>query len=167
MSARPFYLILGIVTLATTIACTHKISSQSFVEKASIANEFEIESSKLALRKSNRNDVKAFAKRMVEDHTKTSKKMSKALQASKSDARPADELDERHEALLAKLKYVSSKDFDQKYIAMQMDAHKEAVRLFSDYAKNGKNPELKRFAAATLPDLKDHLEHVKHLKSTY
>jgi len=41
--------------------------------------------------------------------------------------------------------------------------HEEAVSLFDEEAKTGKDPELKAFAAKTLPTLKDHLKMAKAL----
>jgi len=37
------------------------------------------------------------------------------------------------------------------------------VKLFEDEAKNGKDPDLKAFAAKTLPTIKDHYEMAKNL----
>jgi Domain of unknown function (DUF4142) len=48
-------------------------------------------------------------------------------------------------------------DFDQSYDQAQMKAHKDAVALFEAYSKSGDNPELKSWAAKTLPQLKEHL----------
>lgn len=169
---RLTYLTAGIVSfiaLAATIACSHNnTSSQGFVEKASVANEFEIESSKVALSKSKNAEVKAFAQRMISEHSQTGKKLKKTVAASGSSAMLAEGLDAKHQKMLGKLQNTASgKDFDKEYLSMQKDAHKEAVCLFKDYAKNGSNPTLRNFAADTLPHLKDHLKHVKKLKENY
>ena len=47
---------------------------------------------------------------------------------------------------------------------MQLQAHKEAVELFSEYAKDGDNSELKSWAGQTLPHLKEHLAMAEKLK---
>ena len=160
--------IVGAIALATTIACSHmNTTSQGFVEKASIANEFEIESSKLALNKSKNKDVRAFAQRMISEHSQTSKKLKRTVQTSGSSATLTNGLDAKHRELLSELRATSGKEFDEEYLSMQKDAHKEAVCLFKDYAKNGANPKLRNFAADTLPHLKEHLKHVKQLKENY
>jgi hypothetical protein len=46
------------------------------------------------------------------------------------------------------------KEFDRAYDQMQLQAHEEAVALFSDYARNGDNTDLKTWAAQTLPHLR-------------
>jgi putative membrane protein len=42
--------------------------------------------------------------------------------------------------------------------------HKDAVALFEAYAKSGDDPELKSWAAKTLPHLKEHLSMAEKLK---
>ncbi|WP_292142361.1 DUF4142 domain-containing protein, partial [Mesorhizobium sp.] len=69
----------------------------------------------------------------------------------------------KEQQMLGELKSASGKAFDQKYIKMQTDAHKEAVALFSTYAKSGDDPAMKEFAKKTLPTLKMHEKHVKEL----
>lgn len=165
---KPKYLLftmglIGVVAMTVT-AQAKANSTQSFVNTASIANEFEIESSQLALKKSQSDDVKKFAQLMIDDHTKTADKMKDALAASKAKP-PTDNMDSKHEKLLDKLQSASNDNFDQQYISMQTDAHKEAVKLFGNYSRNGKDAALKDFASETLPTLKQHLEHVEQLSS--
>src|SRR5712671_2681649 len=72
-------------------------------------------------------------------------------------------LDAEHQKKLDELKAKSGKEFDRAYDQMQLQAHEEAVALFSDYARNGDNPDLKAWAAKTLPHLREHLEMAKKL----
>ena len=72
----------------------------------------------------------------------------------------------KHQKILDKLNSADAgKDFDKKYISAQLDAHKDTVKLFTKYSKDGKSPELRNFAAKTLPTLQDHLSHIKQLKN--
>jgi putative membrane protein len=139
------------------------VSSEDFVQKASIANEFEIESSKIALDKSQNADVKRFAQKIIKDHTKTASDMDEAVRASKLEVTPPTTLDEKHQKMLDKLQNVPASKFNRDYISMQQAAHKEAISLFKDYSKNGNNASLKDFASQTLPDLEDHLKEAKKI----
>jgi putative membrane protein len=56
-------------------------------------------------------------------------------------------------------------NFDKDYDHMQLAGHKEAVALFENYAHNGDNVALKRWAAATLPHLQEHLAMAEKLSS--
>src|SRR5436853_3961908 len=46
---------------------------------------------------------------------------------------------------------------------MQLQAHQEAVDLFTRYSASGDNNELKSWAAKTLPKLKEHLAMAQKL----
>lgn len=156
---------LCLAAAAAAYALGNSSSAQDFVTKASIANEFEIESSKLALDKSQDGPIKSFAQAMVTDHTKTADAMTSALRASRSGAQAATKLDDKHQKLMDKLEAAGGGNFNKQYVSIQTDAHKEAVSLFSSYANNGKDKPLRDFAADTLPTLKDHLKHVQDLKN--
>ncbi len=157
--------LLGCVLLSVTPMAANAMTAQNFVQKASIANQFEIESSKLAMDKAQNDDVKSFAEDMVKDHERTGEKLTDLLSVSESNLKPATNLDSKHQKLLQKLKATSATNFDRQYVAIQTDAHKEAVGLFSDYAQSGEDRALKNFAKGTLPTLRDHLQHVQNLNA--
>ncbi|HEV7642712.1 MAG TPA: DUF4142 domain-containing protein [Pyrinomonadaceae bacterium] len=158
-------LVCAVFVAAVNLAVAAPISTPDFVKKVSIANKFEIDSSKLALEKSVNPNVKTFAQQMIDDHMKAGSALKTALSTTKTDAKIEDDLDSTHQDLIDKLKASSSETFDAQYIAMQTDAHKEAVSLFSGYAMNGDDASVKKFAEQTLPTLKSHLEHVQKLKA--
>lgn len=137
------------------------VSAEDFVEAASIANQFEIDSSMLALKKSGNNQVISFAQMMVDDHKKTGEKLALILQSS--ELKPADELDDKHKKIINSLESSSKEDFDSKYITAQTKAHEEAVALFTHYSEQGEDGALQRFATETLPTLKEHLRKIKQL----
>jgi putative membrane protein len=153
-------------TIIGTLAATPvlaKVTAEDFVHKASIANEFEIETSKLALDKSSNDDVKEVAQHMIDDHEKTGKKLEETLKSSHTDLTPETQLDSKHQELYDSLKSASAEDFDNKYAKIQTDAHNEAIKLFSTYSKKGDNSALRGFAAKTLPALQKHLKRVTQL----
>lgn len=150
-------------TATASMAAGKSISDQDFVTKASIANKFEIDSSNIALEKSNNSSVKEFAQRMVDDHTKTADDMEKALQSSKSNVKAAENLDDEHQKLIDQLQSATASDFDNKYLTMQRDAHKKAIMLFNNYSQNGQDNTLKGFAENTLPVLRDHQKHLSQI----
>jgi putative membrane protein len=159
--------VIAILSLAATAAYAKSMPAQDFVTKASIANMFEIETSKLALDRAQRDDVKSLANMMVEDHTKTGERMKDVLAAANSSAKPAGALDSKHQKMMDKLEAASDEKFDAEYLKIQNDAHKDAVNLFSDYSKSGKDAALKDFATETLPTLQQHWEHVREVKSQH
>jgi putative membrane protein len=139
-------------------------SAQGFVDKVAISDMFEIQSSQLALSKQPDKDTKPFAQKMVADHQKTSKELKSLVDGGKVKATLPSALDAEHQKMLDDLKAKSGKDFDQNYDQIQVKAHQDAVALFSAYATGGDDPELKKWAAKTLPHLERHLTMAQKLK---
>lgn len=133
---------------------------QDFANKAAVANTFELEESRLALKTSKNADVLAFAKKMIADHTKAGKALDAAVAKSGKVSAPSATLDDAHQSKLDDLKKKTGDDFDKAYISDQKDAHSEAVSLFDHYSKNGDDAALKDFATATLPVLQSHKDMI-------
>ncbi|RUW70512.1 MULTISPECIES: DUF4142 domain-containing protein [unclassified Mesorhizobium] len=143
-----------------------KVDTPTFVTTVPNANEFEIQSSRLAEERASSDDIKAFAREMIADHTKAGEDFKAALSQGQTTAsiKPAGPaLQPKEQQLLDELKRASGEAFDQAYIMMQTDAHRQVVALFSTYAKSGDDPAMKEFAKKTLPTLKMHEKHVKEL----
>jgi putative membrane protein len=136
--------------------------TRQFVEKAAIGDMFEVQSSKLALDKSEAKEVDGFAQHIVDDHTKSSEKL-KSIVGNMQGLQIPQQLDSKHRDMLGQLQNASGQQFHQLYRKQQIDAHQEAVQLFETYSKNGQNKELKEFASATLPTLKEHLQKAQGL----
>lgn len=147
-----------------------KVDTATFIKTVPGANAFEIESSKLALTKASSDDVKAFAQMMVDDHTKAGEDFKAALEkvqttsATEPSGKP---MDAKQQAMMDELKAADGDAFEAKYIAMQTEAHRQAVALFSAYANSGDDPALKEFAKATLPTLQMHEKKVKELAAKH
>jgi putative membrane protein len=142
-------------------------ATQDFIDKASVANTFEIDTSKLALEYTKAEDVKKFAQEMIDDHTKVGDEFKATLKSANIPA-PGEGLDLTHQAKYAKLRvFTTEKGFDSAYVAEQLSAHEEAVSLFKDHAANDPTPAIKDFAAKTLPKLEHHLAMVKELSSKH
>ena len=169
MKSRYLIIFLGIVGIAgfTTGAARADIATQEFVRKAAIANQFEIESSYLARERARTNEVRDFAERMIDDHTETAVRLEDAVEDSRTRLQFPRNIDNKHRKMLNRLENVRGRNFDRQYVAMQTDAHTQAVQLFSDYARNGRDPEIREFARETLPALRAHRGHIVQLKNRY
>lgn len=135
---------------------------KDFLENAAQAGHAEIEGSKMAQEKAKDPDVKAFADKMIQDHTKVGEEL--AALASKKGYTPPE-----GPSLLqkAKIKTLSLTDdgFDGMYIdQIGVSAHEDAVKLFQDASANAKDPDIKAFAAEHLPALQEHLSMAQQLQ---
>jgi putative membrane protein len=137
-------------------AGTQTPSTEQFVEKAAVANMMEIDAAKIALERSKSTKVREFAQRMVTDHTKVGADMKAALGKSGSAVQPPKEVDAEHRQDLDALRAATPTAFDREYVRSQVQAHDQAVALFTSYAHGGDNPALKLFAQRTLPTLEAH-----------
>lgn len=135
-----------------------------FVDNASQGDMLEIESAKLALKRSKSPGIKKYAQGMVTAHTKTSAELKKIVDAGQAgDAKIAAKLDNRRQGLVDNLEHASAADFDARYVDQQAAAHRETSELMKTYAKVGSNDALKAFAAKTAPTVDEHLAMVKAL----
>lgn len=137
----------------------------AFLKQAAQNGHAEVESSKLAVTKASNTQVKGFAQQMVDDHTKANEELA-ALAASKG----VDVPKEPSVAQKAKMKMLSSADganFDKRYAdAMGVAAHQDTVKLFQKAAASATDPDVKAFAAKSLPTLQHHLQMAQELKAT-
>ncbi len=128
-------------------------ADQMFFKKAAIGGMTEVKAGKLAADKGTTDDVKAFGKNMVDDHTAAGEKL-KSLAASKSVTLPTD-LDTEHKATIAKLDKANGPAFDTAFVAAMTKGHKDTIALF-EKASHSKDSDIAAFAKETLPTLKEH-----------
>ena len=131
------------------------ISAQSFVTQAATTDMAEIEFGQLAMKNSKDPEVKKFAEQMVKDHTATAAKL-KTLAAKDNLVLPTA-LDAEHAAIKSKLAGLQGADFDKEYGKTMAKGHDQAVALFESATQTPQvSADLKQFAVATLPKLKEH-----------
>lgn len=142
------------------------VSTDMFLTDVAGGNQFEIDSSKLAMTRTKSEAVRTFATQMVADHSEAALKMKQAVKDAGFKA-PPEGTDAKHLAVIADLrKQTDPAAFDKAYIAAQYTAHVDTVALFEAYADKGDNPRIRKFARELLPTLRSHLDHVKKLKAS-
>jgi putative membrane protein len=99
-----------------------------FVKEAAMSDMLEIEAAKIAQQKGDA-DEKAFAAKMITDHTKTSSELKQMVSGDLKAALPPS-LDDSSQKKLAKLRDAKRSDFASEYDPMQVSAHKDATSLF-------------------------------------
>ena len=157
----------GIASDPATLADAPKMTpTATFVQQAVVGNLFEVESSKLALERSQNAAVKTFAQLMVNDHSAAGVKIVEAINEAKV-ARPPLKLDARHVALMETLTSKTGAEFDRIYVEAQHKAHTEAVAMFEGYAAAGEDSHLKAVATQLVPALKSHLAEIQKIAATF
>jgi putative membrane protein len=138
------------------------IDAATYVKMAADSDMYEIKSSQLAASKAQRDDVKAFARQMITDHTQTTKSLMAALKnQDRTIARPSTRMSSENAANIKLLQKAPKGQFDTLYLTQQVAAHQKAWALHSGYATNGSDPALKQVAATAVPVIEQHFGHVK------
>jgi putative membrane protein len=132
------------------------VADHAFVTDAAKGGMAEVELGKLAAEKGSSAQVKQFGQRMVDDHSKANDEL-KALAAKKNIALPTD-IDAKDKELHSRLSKLSGAEFDRVYMQAMLKDHRKDVNEFKKESTSGKDPDVKQFAAKTLPTLEDHLK---------
>lgn len=144
-------------------------SDERMIKQIAEANLAEISAGKIAQDKAQNNEVKSFAKKMVDDHTKALDDL-KQLAQSKGVTLPT-EPDKQHMAMEKKLQALSGEKFDKQYLQQAGDrAHKETHRLLQRASSRAEDSDLKNYASKVLATVEGHQQMAKdtsrNLKST-
>ncbi len=135
---------------------------REFMSEAAIGGMYEVVLGEQIAKKATDPDVRAFAAKMVADHSKANEEL-KQLAAKKGFTMPA-QLDEDHRESIEELTKLSGPELDRKYIDEMVDDHEDDVDEFRDAAKDAKDPEIRAWAGKTLRVLEGHLAEAKRLK---
>jgi putative membrane protein len=160
--------------LLTTFLCTvsavalsagDKISADDFVKKASEAGTAEVAMGKLGAEKATDAGVKAFAQRMVKDHTKANSELMAA--AKEKGLKVSTEPGTMHQAMSEKFEHQKADtDFDHDYMQQMVKDHEKAVELFRTASNDTTlDSDLRSLAKKTLPTLEEHLADAKKLEA--
>lgn len=158
------------VALSTSIGTAFAATSNDFVDKAAAGGIAEIETSRLALEKSQSADIKEFASMMITDHGKANDEL--ATIAKKNDIEVPDDTTLVKQAK-EKILDMRDESFDAAYANNQVKAHEEAIELFEKQAntvtddRTKSATELKGFAQKMLPGLEKHLDMAKKLQASH
>lgn len=138
-------------------------TTQGFVTAAATSDMYEVTAGKIAVQRAQSPAVKEFAQQMIDAHTETTAKLKSIIAANSINVTPPAHVDSRRQGMLDDLRGATSQDFDHRYVAQQIAAHKEADTLMRGYAKSGDNQSIKDFASTTDKAVKMHLSMAQKL----
>jgi putative membrane protein len=140
---------------------TMSSKDRDFLMDAAEGGMLEVELGRVAAQKGASEAVKQFGQKMVDDHGQANTELM-SIATSKGVTLPT-ELDEKHKAHVTKLSALTGAEFDREYSKMMLSDHNKDVSEFEKQSTKGTDPDLKAFAAKTLPTLQQHLELAKAL----
>lgn len=137
-------------------------SDRQFVIEAAQGGMAEVMLGQLAMKRAASNDVKQYAQDMIADHTKANTELMQL--ATQKGLTVPKKLDAKRQALMTQMSKLSGKSFDQAYMQQAgVKSHAEQEALFRRQAQQGQDPNLKAFAAKTLPTVQGHLQMAREM----
>ena len=143
---------------ASASRASAKVASgdQKMMRDIAQSNISEIAAGKLALEKSQSDDVKSFAQKMIDDHTKAQHELQ-TLADSKGVKLPT-EPDAKHKALSKVMAGMKGDAFDKRYLKQGgLNDHENTHKLLARVQDKAKDADLKAYAAKTITVVDQHL----------
>lgn len=152
---------------AATSGSTAKpdMTDKHFLKVSGESNLAEIKMAHLALEKSQSDDVKQFAQRMIDDHTKLQDQAAPVVQSLGMTPPSGPSMEQTHQ--YNELNKLSGKKFDDMYIKANVKDHQKVLALFKKEEADGKDPQVKQLAQSGEPIIQDHLDMAKKLASAH
>lgn len=134
---------------------------RKYFQEMAQANMAEIQTGKLAQQKSSSDEVKNFARQMVDDHSKLLEEQ-RSMAKAKNVSLPKEPKKE-HQSALKKMQDLSGAEFDRAYMQQMVKDHQQTLKVLQDAQKNAKDPQLKQAAEKAAPHVEKHLETAKQI----
>jgi len=133
----------------------------AYIEFAARANLAEVALGELAQKQANSQAVRAFGRDMVKDHSKQYDQL-KSVAAALGTTVPS--VPNKQQRKIAKLwSGLQGREFTCAYIPFQWDDHQGVIAMTEKEIAEGSDASVKAAAAAALPVLEEHYEHVTML----
>jgi putative membrane protein len=132
-----------------------------FVTKAMQGSMAEVQLGQLTLQKSNNDQVKQFAQRMIDDHTRLNDQMKPVAQ--QLGVAVPEQVSKKDRNTMAKLQALSGPAYDQAYIKDMVKDHKQDLSEFQAEASSGQDQTVKDAAAQGSKVIAQHLQMAQQM----
>jgi predicted outer membrane protein len=134
-----------------------------FVTQTSLGTVFQVDSGRLAQKKSGTQAIRSYAELMVGSHIEVDQVLETILQR-KRPVPPPTLLKAAYSTAISTLEEEAGRRFDVDYVRGQVNYQEANARLYQYEIDNGADPDFKAFAQQTLPKIQDHLERALKLE---
>jgi putative membrane protein len=152
--------VISALLLGSASAQTAKLTDGQILEYVQTVNKGEVNDAKLALRRTKRDEVKAFAKHMQEDHSKSEAVLADLVKKAKielSGSEASIALKNKAGAGDKELEAAKDADFDKEYAQAQAKMHAEvATTLQSQLMPAATSEAVKSALSETLSTVQEH-----------
>jgi putative membrane protein len=149
-----------------TAPTSQDFAEKAFVSKALEGGQAEVQLGQLAQQKSQSNDVKQFAQKMVNDHSQMGDKwlMPVAKQLGVPEPKGPSKKDKKE---IARLQGLSGDDFDREYITMMVKDHQQDLKDFNSEANAAQDPNVKQVAQQGAKVISQHLQLIEQIAKAH
>ena len=143
-----------------------QMSDSNIVAKLDASDKGEVELARLMQTKATNDSVKAYAKRLVTDHTKSDKDVMNLERQTKLAAKPLKS-DTTRQATMHELQKLRSmpkgKALDSAFVQHEIEDHQHDIADAKAMQNQAKNDQLKNLIGQSLPTLQQHLQIAQSL----
>ena len=132
-----------------------------FIREAASGGMLEVELGRYAQQNAQNPRVKQYGAMMVRDHSKANEEL-RGIASGKNVT--ISDMDDSHRGKMTDLQEKSGAEFDEAYMKEMVDDLEKDVDKFKKQAEDGKDRDVKAFAAKTLPVLLMHQDSAKSIR---
>ena len=136
-------------------------TDRMFVKNAMEGGLAEVQLAQLTLQKSSNDQVKQFAQKMIDDHTKLNEQMKPVAQQLGVQA--PTQISKKDSKTIAKMQSLSGSAYDQAYIQDMVKDHKKDLSDFQLEASSGSDPTVKDAANQGGQMIAQHLQLIQQI----
>jgi putative membrane protein len=152
-------LFIGAICIAPPLALTQSpADGQTKGAAINAGQPAQVQLGELTLQKSNNDQVKQFARKMIDDHTKMNEQMRPVAQQLGVEI--PTEVSKKEKSLMSKMQALSGTAYDQAYIKEMVKDHKQDL---SDYHMEALNGHVKDAATQGSKIISEHLQMAQQL----
>ena len=157
-----------LIPIAEVAADTSKLNDAQIAAIAVAANEVDINAAKVAESKASNLEAKAFAHRMIADHTDVIKQATALvtkLKVTSEENIVSRSVRSDGQKNLDRIKKLNGKPFDKAYIYEEIVFHKQVLDLIDQrLLPSAQNEELKALLVKVRAAVASHLEHAQKIQ---
>ncbi len=140
---------------------SNTMMDRDFVKEALQGGMAEVQMGQLALQKSNNDQIKQFAQKMVNDHTQLGEQMKPIAQ--QLGVKEPTGLSKKDKETVAKLQNLNGDAFDKAYVQTMLKDHKHDEMAFKREAQTGADPNVKQAATQGEQVIASHLQLIQQI----
>ena len=140
-----------------------KDATSEYVRQVALSDMFRIETSKVALRRGRRPEVRRFAQQVLDEHGWLGAQLGQSIEELEPRPELPIRLDRPHKALLAELNAAPAAEFDRMFIRLQVRAIEDVLAQHTLYAVGGPVEGLRFLAETAKPVVQAHLKALRDL----